>query len=182
MGQRHNHYEAAFEAWLRAARLPYVFVDETRRSLLPSRSLKSLDFIVSLPQGERLLIDVKGRRYPVSHRESGQKWTNWTPQEDLRDIAAWEHIFGPGFRGLLAFAYDASNPAEYPELEPYFEFRRRYYAFYGVWVDEYRAAARVRSPQWETVDLPARVFRDLRFPLGRLLSPTPQPSAEVVAS
>ena len=72
MTRRTNHYEAAFEAWLRGHQVPCVAIDETRRSLLgralvesagenrdsenagpenAPRSLKSVDFIVS-PRGE----------------------------------------------------------------------------------------------------------------------------------
>ncbi len=45
MANRDNHYEAALEEYLRAARLPYVAVDEGRRSLMAEgESIKSLDF------------------------------------------------------------------------------------------------------------------------------------------
>ena len=74
MTKRDNHYEAAFEAYLRARQTPYVAVDETRRSLAGQRSLKNLDFIVSPPvasaagreesAGRSWLVDVKGRRFP----------------------------------------------------------------------------------------------------------------------
>ena len=35
MANRDNHYEAAFEAYLRSRGVPYIAVDEARRSLLP---------------------------------------------------------------------------------------------------------------------------------------------------
>ncbi len=45
VANRDNHYEAAFEEYLRTRRLPYVAVDEARRSILSDgRSIKSLDF------------------------------------------------------------------------------------------------------------------------------------------
>ena len=62
---RDNHYEAAFEAYLRARRLPYIAVDEARRSLVADGSIKSLDFIVSPPGQLSWLVDVKGRRFPL---------------------------------------------------------------------------------------------------------------------
>ena len=34
MAKRDNHYEAAFEAWLRWLRVPYVAVDEAHRAAL----------------------------------------------------------------------------------------------------------------------------------------------------
>ena len=61
---RANHYEAAFEAYLQWHRLCYVAVDETRRSMLGEERVKSLDFIVHGDGGSRLLVDVKGRRFP----------------------------------------------------------------------------------------------------------------------
>jgi len=63
MVKRENHYEAAFEAYLRQQRLPYVAVDEAKRSRLSDRSLKSLDFIVSR---ERVIgSQVAGEDLPV---------------------------------------------------------------------------------------------------------------------
>lgn len=65
MANRDNHYEAAFEEFLRSHGVPYVAVDEARRSLLSDgRSIKSLDFIVAAPGGATWLVDVKGRRFP----------------------------------------------------------------------------------------------------------------------
>ena len=64
MALRSNHYDAAFEAFLRQERRPYVAVDETKRALVPGSSLKSLDFIVYSLQGRNLLVDVKGRKFP----------------------------------------------------------------------------------------------------------------------
>ena len=65
MANRDNHYEAAFEEFLRRRCVPYVAVDEAKRSLLSDgASIKSLDFIVSSPGPTTRLVDVKGRRFP----------------------------------------------------------------------------------------------------------------------
>ena len=64
MAQRSNHYDAAFEAYLRQLRTPHVVVDETRRALLQQASLKSMDFIVYSARKPNLLVDGKGRRFP----------------------------------------------------------------------------------------------------------------------
>ena len=43
MANRDNHYEAAFEVFLRGRGIPYVAVDEAKRSLLSGGgSIKSL--------------------------------------------------------------------------------------------------------------------------------------------
>ena len=50
MTQRRFHYEQAFEHYLRANRVPYVAVDEARKTLLPAHdpleAIKSFDFVV----------------------------------------------------------------------------------------------------------------------------------------
>lgn len=76
MTKRENHYEAAFEAYLRRRETPYVAVDETRRALWGGGSLKSLDFLVARPGGSGgWLVDVKGRRFPsgVKRPRSGRQ-------------------------------------------------------------------------------------------------------------
>ena len=82
---RSNHYEAAFEAYLQWHRLGYIAVDESRRSLLGDTPVKSLDFLVFGPHGARLVVDVKGRRFPTGAAEgrgasgnAGRRRTTWT--------------------------------------------------------------------------------------------------------
>ncbi len=80
MAHRYQHYELAFERYLRSRRIPYVAVDEARKALLPtdhslrvstidapegtspaSHALKSFDYVIYGP-GSNLLVEVKGRR------------------------------------------------------------------------------------------------------------------------
>ncbi|MHC4176586.1 MAG: HYExAFE family protein, partial [Planctomycetota bacterium] len=87
VANRDNHYEAAFEQYLRSRGVPYVAVDEAKRSLLSDgASIKSLDFIVSAPGETTWLVDVKGRRFP-SGDQTTQYWKNWSPREDLQSLA-----------------------------------------------------------------------------------------------
>ena len=74
MANRDNHYEAAFEVFLRGHGIPYVAVDEAKRSLLSGGgSIKSLDFIVSAPGPTTWLVDIKGRRFPSGDAQK-QYW------------------------------------------------------------------------------------------------------------
>ncbi|HOP76080.1 MAG TPA: HYExAFE family protein, partial [Thermogutta sp.] len=105
VAKRDNHYEAAFESYLRTAGIPYVAVDEARRAVMADgRSLKSLDFLVAPPGPVTWLVDVKGRRFP-SGLEHHQYWKNWSTQDDLESLMEWEVLFGQGFRGLFVFAF-----------------------------------------------------------------------------
>ena len=151
---RSNHYEAAFEAYLQWHRLCYVGVDETRRSMLGELRIKSLDFIVHGEGGARLLVDVKGRRFPTGpgHRQR-------------RVWECWSELFGPGYQGLLVFAYHLLPSVLLPaETEDLWIWRGRRYLLRALPAGEYRRHMRTRSPKWGTVSLPGAVFRELSQP------------------
>lgn len=169
MALRHNHYDAAFEAFLRDGRTPHVVVDEKKRALLANASLKSMDFIVTSRSGKNLLVDVKGRKFPSGGENGTHTWENWATDDDLTSLVRWESAFGESFRAVLVFAYDVLEPKWRDRFPERFEFRGREYAFYGVWVDEYVAAMRARSPKWSTFTLPVAEFRRLRRPIAELL-------------
>ncbi|MCI0492167.1 MAG: HYExAFE family protein [Planctomycetes bacterium] len=171
MANRDNHYEAAFEAYLRRRRLPYVAVDETRRSLVANGSIKSLDFIVSPPGRLSWLVDVKGRRFP-SGDEHHQYWRNWSTRDDLSSLAAWQQHFGPGFCSLLVFAYHVVADRSPLPLEQLFEFRGRQYGLLGVRLADYVPYARPLSDSWDTVAMPVALFRRVARPLDELFSDT----------
>jgi hypothetical protein len=166
---RGNHYDAAFEAFLRTRRTPYVAVDEQRRALLEQQSLKSMDFIVYSQQAANLLVDVKGRRFPSGDPESGHRWENWATAEDLPALLKWQEVFGSDFRALLVFAYHIVSDAEREKFDNVYAFRDRVYAFYGVWADAYQQAMHTRSESWQTVTVPSGAFRELRAPIVEFL-------------
>jgi hypothetical protein len=171
MANRDNHYEAAFEEYLRGRGVPYVAVDEARRTLLgEGGSLKSLDFIVSAPGPVTWLVDVKGRHFP-SGEEQKQYWKNWSPRDDLESLARWEGLFGPGFVGLFVFAYEILGDRAPLPAEQLFEHRGRLYGFVAVRRSDYAACARPISPSWDTVAMPTADFRRLARPLEELLGP-----------
>jgi len=167
MANRDNHYEAAFEAYLRRHRIAYVAVDETRRSLYADESLKSLDFIVSAPGGGSWLVDVKGRRFPSG--EQRQYWKNWSTRDDLQSLAHWERLFGERFHGLFVFAYVIVGDRAPLPAEQLFEFRGALYGFLAVPLRDYAAHARPISPAWDTVAMPTLQFRQCAEPLDAFL-------------
>lgn len=152
----HNHYEAAFENFLRARQMPYVAVDEAKRAAFRDVQLKSFDFIVYSPRRTNWLTDIKGRRW--AGRGSGRRsWENWVTQADLDGLKQWEDVFGIGFRALIVFAY-AIGPDADPPTELVHSFREERYVFTAVPLNEYAQHARVRSPKWGTVNMPTADF------------------------
>jgi len=168
MADRENHYEAAFEAYLRARAVPYVAVDETKRALAPDQSLKSLDFIVSAP-GQRWLVDVKGRKFP-SGQGRHRWWKNWSTRDDLRGLASWERLFGREFSSYLVFAFVLLGTRSPLPPEQLFAFRARKYAFLAITHLEFATHARLVSPKWDAMAVPIRRFRALARPVESLLA------------
>jgi hypothetical protein len=168
MANRLNHYEAAFEAWLRWRQVPYVAVDEAKRSRWAGGSIKSLDFIVSPPGGAAWLVDVKGRRFPSG--EQKHYWKNWSTRDDLQSLAHWERLFGGQFGGLFAFAYNIVGDRSPLPADSLFEFRGGLYAFLGIRLSDYARFARPISPRWDTLAMPTAQFRQMAVSLETLLS------------
>jgi hypothetical protein len=158
---RSNHYEAAFEAYLRARRLGYMAVDEAHRATLDDEPVKSLDFVVHGTNGARLLVDVKGRRFPGGPKDRPRfAWETWSTTEDVDGLDRWAERFGPGFVAMFVFVYrivpTVLLPLGTPDL---WAWRDRFYLFRAVTVSDYRRLMRPRSRKWGTVMLPATAFR-----------------------
>jgi hypothetical protein len=172
---RDNHYEAAFEAFLRDRGVGFVAVDEAKRTLLGDDAVKSLDFIVVGPDDAKLVVDVKGRKFPGGPPGKPRKvWENWSTLDDVDGLARWAERFGPGFRGVLAFVYhilpSVELPADTPDLFP---FRDRLYLIRAVDVADYRDLMGGRSRRWGTVHLSAAAFRRVVRPFSHfLVNPT----------
>jgi hypothetical protein len=168
VANRENHYESAFEAFLRARRVAYVAVDEARRSLLAGDgSLKSLDFLVSTPGGGAWLVDVKGRRFPSGAQR--RYWKNWSTRDDLKSLAHWEELFGEGFQALFVFAYRVMGRKAPVPPDLLFRWRETWYGFVGIPLRQYAAHAQRISPRWDTVAMPVEAFRRLAAPVQAFL-------------
>jgi hypothetical protein len=178
MAKRDNHYEAAFEEFLRQRQIPYVAVDEKKRALLGNASLKSLDFIVSTTLGPSWLVDVKGRRFPTGGQK--QYWKNWSTQDDVRSLTAWQRLFGPSFRGLFVFAYDIVGDRAPAPAEQLFECGGRLYSFLGVRLEDYAARAHPISAAWETLAMSTRDFRSVAAPVEEFFCQVERPSEMVL--
>jgi hypothetical protein len=176
MAKRDNHYEAAFEAYLRSRRIPYVAVDEQRRALFGGKSLKNLDFIVNPPDlPGPLLIDVKGRRFPSGGGRPGssrQYFKNWTTRDDVSSLARWGALFGPGAVPALVFAYHVCGEHAPTAEDELLAFRDRVYGFVGIRLEQYLGGAKTLSPKWDTIAMPTAEFRRQARPFHEMLQPT----------
>ncbi|QOJ00441.1 MAG: HYExAFE family protein [Phycisphaeraceae bacterium] len=190
MAQRRHHYEHAFEAYLRARKVPYVAVDEAKKAILPDgaplevrvvdadgagkpAALKSFDFVI-YGHGTNLLVEVKGRKIarralaitsPASATTRGRLET-WVTADDIESLTAWGRLFGPEFTPAFLFVYWCDEQPPDALFEEVFEHRGRWYALRAITLDEYRSAMKVRSLRWRTVHLPAAAFDRLSRPFA----------------
>jgi len=168
--QARHHYELAFADFLRQRRIPTIAVDEARRALLPAgaaaSTLKSFDFVVSLPGGRNLLIDVKGRALPALATARRPCLQNWVTQADIDALLHWQRLFGPGFAAAFAFLYHAGHQPPDALFHDVFTHRSAWYACRTITLDAYTTRMRPRSTRWHTVHLPAADFDRLARPLA----------------
>lgn len=170
--KRDNHYEAAFEWFLRDRGHAVVPVVEARRSYLDEEEVKSPDFLVVGQVDSRLVVDVKGRQFPsLTGGKPHRTWQNWTTAGDVDGLSRWSGRLGEGFQGVLAFVYHVLPSVALPEGTPdLFTFRSRLYLARGVHVEDYRLHMKARSPRWGTVDLATADFRRLVKPFSEFVT------------
>jgi hypothetical protein len=177
---RSNPYEAAFEGYLQWHRHCYIAVDESRRSFLGDRRVKSLDFVVYGESGSGWLVDVKGRRYPGGSEQRPRRvWECWSTREDVDSLQQWAERLGPGYRAVLVFLYKIMPYAPpVPEGEEWWTWQGRRYLLRAVTVDDYQMWMRTRSPRWQTVSLPTAAFWRVSRPFHELLREPLAPEIE----
>ena len=181
MANRANHYEAAFEGYIRALRVPCVAVDEAKRAISEDGGVKNPDFLLYPGKGPNLVVEVKGKRgKTVLGRRA---WENWVTTDDLDGLARWQTMFGPGFRALLAFVYaETAPPFPLPPGDGAFAFRNRLYRFWALELDDYVSHLRSRGPAWRAVAMARAEFRKRVRPLDEWLpqaAESPKPTGPV---
>lgn len=176
MAQRRFHYEQAFEHYLRANCIPYVAVDEAKKSLLPPgeahRSLKSFDFVVYTDQ-RNMLIDVKGRMYGCAARDGGaspsptrRRFESWVTLDDIDSLKRWQELFGDGFEAMFVFIYCLRQQPPDALFEQVFSYNGRWYALRQTTLADYVQVMKPRSRKWATVSVPADDFERISRPFS----------------
>lgn len=146
-----------------------MLVDEAKKAVFANVSIKSFDFLVYSDTGPNLLVDVKGRKFPIGPGKSSRAWENWVTREDVESLREWENIFGEEFRAVFAFAYWLQGPPSRGPFEDVHFFRNRHYAFRAISLTDYAEGVRPRSPKWQTLAMPTAMFRAKAVDLALLL-------------
>jgi hypothetical protein len=164
MARRSNHYEAAFEAFIRSIRVPCVAIDEAKRAICGEDGVKNPDFLLYPGFSHNLVVEVKGKR--GKNARGRRDWENWVTTDDLDGLVRWQAMFGPGFRAVLSFVYaEPIRPFPLPQANGAYEFRGLEYRFWAIGLDDYLAHLRSRGPAWRAVAMARRAFRRRVRPL-----------------
>jgi len=173
MGHRRDHYEDAFEDFLRARQCPYVAVDEAKKKAFAAVQLKNFDFVVYSASGQNLLVDIKGRKFPdtaaVGRRRQGRPWENWVTREDIQGLEQWQQVFGAGFRAVLVFAYWLQGAPDTSPFQDVHVYRGNHYIVAASALDDYLAGSKPRSAKWQTLTMPTAQFKQLARPVEEML-------------
>ena len=149
MAIRSNHYEAAFEAYIRSLRVPCVAVDEAKRAIFGDDGVKNPDFLLyprfaRQPGGRGEGQAGQERPGPARLGELGDDRRPRRPGALAGDVRA--RVPGdPGVRLCRA----APGLSRCPRENGAFEFRGLEYRFWAVGLDDYVAHLRSRGPGLE---------------------------------
>jgi len=164
-----NHYEQAFENWLIDNHIQYIAVDEHRRAAFARCKIKSFDFFVYPHKGQKIIAEVKGRKFKGTNLAKLTGFECWVTADDIDGLSKWQKVFGSGYQAVFVFAYKVENIDVDFNGREVFDFSANRYIFFGVKLNEYRRFMKRRSPKWQTVTLPADKFRDYAIQISELL-------------
>ena len=164
-----NHYERAFENWLRDNHIQYVAVDEQKRATFARSKIKTFDFVLYPPSGQIIIAEVKGRLFKGTSLAKLTGLECWVTVEDVDGLAKWQQVFGPGHEAVFVFAYRIENIDVDFNGKEVFDFYANRYVFFCIKMEDYRRFMKRRSPKWQTVTLSADRFRQCAVQLKTLL-------------
>ena len=169
VSSRANHYEKAFADWLIDSRVPYIAVDEKKRSAFGNADIKSFDYILYPDHQHPVIAEIKGRKYKGSNLTKLTGLQTWVTRADLEGLARWQQLMGTSYRAAFIFAYHVESPDVDLDGRAFYEYRDRRYLFFAVALDEYLRYMKLRSPSWQTVCLSAENFRRCAVQVQQLL-------------
>jgi hypothetical protein len=163
-----NHYERAFENWLKDHRIEYVAEYQHKRATIGDVDIKSFDFLL-YPRSRPIIVEVKGRKFRGTSLEKMAGFECWVTAEDVDGLLKWQQVLGAGHQAVFVFAYKMENIAVDYDGRDVFDFDANTYLFFCIKLEDYHRFMKRRSPKWRTVTLPADKFRQCAMQLSEFL-------------
>ena len=168
-----NHYERAFASWLKDSGIRYIAIDQQKRAAFARTAVKSFDMLIYPKDSDEVLVaEVKGKRFYGSSLAGMAGMQNWVSIDDIRGLSAWQEALGAEHKGVFVFVYEIVNVDVDLDGREAYDFGNRRYVFFCVRLEDYMSWMTVRSPQWRTLFLPARGFRNCCIEAAEMLLKT----------
>jgi hypothetical protein len=165
-----NHYERALASWLKDNGIRYIAIDQQKRAAFARTRVKSFDMLIYPRESEDVLVvEVKGKRFDGASLVGMTGMQNWVMMEDIRGLKTWEEALGEEHKGVFIFAYELVRVDVELDGREAYDFEGRRYVFFCVRLEDYLSWMTVRSPQWRTLFLPARGFRNCCIDASEML-------------
>ncbi len=164
-----NHYEKAFEGWLKDNGVQYLKIDQRKRTAFSRGKIKSFDFLFYAADNNAYLAEVKGRLFRGKNFSAFGSLPNWVTNDDICGLENWMLIFSSQYTGLFVFAYDLVNIDVETDGREIYEYAGRRYIFMAVGLADYLNGAKMRSKKWKTLHLPAEYYRRCAFDVDKLI-------------
>ena len=164
-----NHYEKAFEDWLKDNRIQYLAVDQQKRTAFSKSKIKSFDFLFYTSDKRAYIAEIKGRKFTSKTFTAFGSLPNWVTIDDIQGLENWVKIFGEKYRGLFVFVYNLKNIDVDTDGREIFEFGHGRYVFVAVELSDYCKGQTLRSKKWKTVHLPAEYYKSCAISMDELI-------------
>ncbi|MCE5341301.1 MAG: HYExAFE family protein [Planctomycetaceae bacterium] len=164
-----NHYERAFQCWLKDNGVQYLAVDQHKRTAFSRCKIKSFDFLFYTAGGRAVIAEVKGRKFAGKNFSAFGTLPNWVTDDDITGLENWIRIFSSRYEGLFIFAYDLENIDVETDGREIYDCLGRRYVFMAVRLADYLAGATLRSIKWKTLHLSAEYFKKCSFDVNEMV-------------
>ena len=107
-----NLYEQAFECFLAENKLPFIWIDPSKRPEFHSGPVKNSDFLIRPDTDAPLLIELKGRTFKGSSLAGLKGLDSWATFEDVQSLSHWLGQFQketPAATAFFVFAFRFAN-------------------------------------------------------------------------
>jgi hypothetical protein len=167
-----NPYEQAFESFLAENKVPFVWVDQSKRPEFLDDTVKNFDFLLYPDSQSPLLIELKGRTFKGRSLVGLKGLDGWSTFEDVQALSQWLRRFRtdyPAARACFVFAFRFANIDVETDGHDVYDCLGERYLFLAIPLQKYAKAMKTRSPKWQTVTLPAKDFRRWAIPINEVL-------------
>jgi hypothetical protein len=169
-----NVYEQAFESFLAENKIPFVWVDQSKRPEFFDEGVKNFDFLLYRDSECPVLVELKGRTFKGNSLAGLRGLDGWATFEDVQALSQWLSRFHqniPAAEAFFVFAFRFANIDVETDGLAVYDYSGERYLFLAIPLEKYAKAMKIRSPKWQTVTLPAEDFRRWAIPMDALFTP-----------